>query len=109
MTPDDDRLEAFYVLEDRDVRQVDADAHAAFWGREDPGRVGLDFAGEVEISTVFLPRPAVDNARGKPLLFETSLFGPAGFIGVVGRYASWAEAAAGHRRIDDEFRRGKPH
>lgn len=109
MKPGGVASDAFYVLVGQDVREVDAAAHADFWGREDPGRIGLDFAGEVEISTVFLPRPAVDPVRGEPLLFETSLFGSAGFIGVVGRYASWAEAAAGHQRINKELRRGKPH
>lgn len=101
--------ETFYVLDGRTVRQADEDAHTAFWSREDPGRVGLDFAGEVEISTVFLPRPAVETLLGRPLLFETSLFGPTGFIGVVGRYATWSEASAGHRRIDEELRGGKVH
>jgi hypothetical protein len=99
----------FYILVEQELRAVDEAVHAAFWGNEDPGRVALSFTGKVEISTVFLSRPVYDRRSRRQLLFETSLFGPEGFLGVADRYGTWLEAKAGHRRIEEELRRSKPH
>jgi hypothetical protein len=96
-----------YVLIDRLVRAVEPEVHEAFWQSEDPGRVGLDLIGDVEVSTVFLPRPAGRDAKGAPLLFETALFGPSGHIGVLRRYATWGDALRGHQAVVEELRRAR--
>lgn len=97
----------FYVLAGKAVVSVDAQTHAAFWAGEDPGRVGLDEIGDVEVSTVFLTRPAGFDPGGAPLLFETSLFGSRGAIGVLRRYVDWSTARAGHVAAVSELQRSK--
>lgn len=73
------------------------------WGRwhyDNPEacRVGSDRTGHYWVSTVFL---AIDHnyGSGDPVLFETMVFYDDGMLGVMERYCTWAEAAAGHERI----------
>jgi hypothetical protein len=61
-------------------------------------RVGDDRRDNYRVSTVFL---ALDHCwgSGDPVLFETMVFFDDGELGVMERYCTWAEAAAGHERI----------
>lgn len=76
------------------------------WGRwleKADRKVAVDFVGadddenQVRISTVFL---GLDHSfgEGPPLLFETMVFGGA-LDGEQGRYTTWEEAEAGHRKM----------
>jgi hypothetical protein len=96
-----------YVLIDQVVHPAAPEDYDAFWQAEDPGRIGLDVINDIEVSTVFLARPAGHDPSGAPLLFETALFGAGGHIGVLRRYAHWQEASLGHRAVVDELRRAK--
>ena len=71
------------------------------WFLEAERHVALTQVAEgIEVSTVFL---GLDHGFGRseaPLLFETMTFGLAGEPGeVYWRYATWAEAEAGHRAM----------
>lgn len=62
--------------------------------------VGLDYIGEVKISTVFLGRNAQIFPEHKPLLFETMVFGLIDDeIDLQCRYSTWEEALKGHQAI----------
>jgi hypothetical protein len=72
------------------------------WGRlfdETPGgrAVGKDTIGDVFVSTVFL---GMDHGYGEgpPILFETMVF-RGEMDQYQWRYATWAEAEAGHARV----------
>ena len=60
---------------------------------------------DAEVSTVFL---SLDHnwRGGQPILFETMIFG-GDFDGWQDRYHTWAEAAAGHRRVVAALRAGR--
>lgn len=68
-------------------------------------RVGWDEVDGVKISTVFL---GLDHGfgMGPPQWFETMVFGGA-CAGDCERYATWDEAAAGHRDTVDAIRAGR--
>lgn len=74
----------------------------AEWSRlmtiTDYRRVALDQVGTLDISTVWL---GLDHGFGtkKPLIFETMVFGGTDDQQICERYASEAEALAGHREI----------
>ena len=57
------------------------------------------------ISTVFLGLDHNHSGVGDPLLFETMIFLPDKTIGAIARYCTWAEAVAGHERIDSMLAR----
>lgn len=74
-------------------------AHAFALLRFEQRTVGRDQVGDVLVSTVFL---GVDHSFdpleiGPPILFETMTFGSQNEV--VGRYATWDEARAGHEAI----------
>lgn len=93
---------------DRDGRPLTLHEWAA--GFEDPEykRVDEDDVGGVRVSTVWL---GLDHGHGagRPLIFETMVFGGVG-DGDVWRYATEAEALAGHVRVVRRERRraGEP-
>lgn len=66
-------------------------------GDPDPNRVERTTVGEWEISTVFL---GIDHGFGvgKPVLWETMIFGPEPLTDWCERYTSKADALAGHAR-----------
>jgi hypothetical protein len=75
-------------------------------GTEDLCRVAGDFAdvaGEIWVSTVFLGIDHNWSMHGPPLLFETMAF-IGGESTTCRRYATWAEAEAGHAIILQEGR-----
>ncbi len=70
-------------------------------GFEKHRRIGLDFVGSAEVSTVFLPN---DHSFGgsTPILFETMVFGGAEVEGLDQfqmRYSTEAEARETHAKI----------
>lgn len=89
------------------------------WGRLreslDYFRIGLDRVGDVEVSTVWIGVDHGHDPSGPPIIFETMVFGldTQNFDGSGGerriggethRYATAAEARAGHDRIVAELR-----
>ena len=60
-------------------------------------RIAHDIIGGVRISTVFLGLNH-NYGKGKPLLFETMVFGGE-YDGDMERYSTWEEAEAGHRKM----------
>lgn len=72
----------------------------------DSRRVALDSAGDIEISTVFL---GLDHSfgEGRPLLFETMIFGLPDGEEYQHRYSTWDEAVRGHAEalaiVKDKF------
>jgi hypothetical protein len=62
-------------------------------------RVALSQHGYLTISTVWLGWPEGTNADGEPLIFETALDDGDGIYIPTARYATEAEALAGHARI----------
>lgn len=76
---------------------------------EDYKRVGLQrFEGGVSVSTVWL---GINHnfSHGKPLIFETMIFGPDGYPydEACQRYATEAEAIMGHRRTVYDVEHGQ--
>jgi len=87
----------YYILEGKKVVGVD---DVLVWGKMFNSRedriVKKTKIGDVEVSTVFL---GIDHSFGvgKPLLFETMIFG-GGNDGYQERYETWRQAEAGHRK-----------
>jgi hypothetical protein len=86
-----------YILDGHEPLAVDLMTWARWFDSDDQRRVGstvLD--GEAHVSTVFLGLDHAFGVGGPPILFETMIFGgPHG--GYCERYATWAEAEAGHQ------------
>lgn len=94
-------LRRLYVLDaENQPRHPVSFAEWAAFVRSDRRRVALDKVGAAEISTVFLT-----DSHGPLLeLFETAVFRPHRATWVVGHYATWTEAQAGHQRIKSILR-----
>ena len=98
----------FYILDDehRLIEEPDFMAWArwTFGENQDKRFIALDRIGDITVSTIFL------GAQSKSFgshhrLFETLLTSNAGRPGDIQRkYATWAEAEAGHRAIVNELR-----
>lgn len=91
----------YWVLDDarRPVQASSADWVAMKMDFEARCRVASTHVGDAHVSTVFL---GIDHNHARivhpelpPLLFETMVFAP-GVADVIDRYATWAEAEAGH-------------
>ena len=61
-------------------------------------RVGNYIKGKVIVSTVFLGIDHNFSNQGKPILFETMVFGGE-FDGEQERYCTWEEAEKGHKEM----------
>ena len=97
----------FYILDDehRLIEEPDFMAWArwTFGENEDKRFVALDRIRDITVSTIFLG--AASKSFRSPLLFETLLTSNAGRPGDIQRkYATWAEAEAGHRAIVNNLR-----
>lgn len=69
--------------------------------------VGQEQVGDVGVSTVWLGWSEGNDALGRPLIFETMLFPlEVDQPREAGRYATEAEAEAGHRRVVELMRSG---
>lgn len=78
---------------------IDTIAWANWMIDETPRRVGLDIdpVKQVAVSTVFLGlNPSVFNIFGKPMLFQTAIFGGP-HQGEVKHYYYWEDAEEGHK------------
>lgn len=89
----------YFILEGREPVPVDVYTWAEWFEYADR-RVALDYIyrGQEklsELSTVFLGINHQFHPGGPPLLFETLQDG----YKVVDRYATWAEALAGHQKV----------
>lgn len=82
-----------YILDGQTVVPADLMTWARWFEKADR-HVAHDVTGEASVSTVFL---GLDHAwgGGPPQLFETMVFGGP-LDGEQERYATWAEAEAGH-------------
>lgn len=61
--------------------------------------------GDIEISTVFLGLDHRFSGDGKPLLFETMVFGGE-HDGEMDRYSTWEQAEKGHQKIVEKVKGG---
>jgi hypothetical protein len=76
----------------------------ARWMEDADRHVKLSIQGDVRVSTVFLGLDHNFSDHGPPLLFETMAFVGHDDVGQE-RYATWAEAEAGHaRRVAEVFK-----
>ena len=80
-----------------------------WWEGPDRRRVAADTVGEQWVSTVFT-RWDQRVGPGHPLMFETMVFPAADpwLDEYCARYATWAEALAGHERVVAHLQAGKP-
>lgn len=99
-----------YLLQGhRPVREPDILKWAAWWEtaqrRVARERLTLPDGTEAEVSTVFL---GIDHGfGGRPLLFETMVFGLKEDAQPCWRYATWLEAEAGHVAVCAALRLGE--
>lgn len=85
-----------YILDGKTIVSCDLLTWARWFERGDR-TVALTNAGAVRVSTVFLGMNH-QFGEGPPLLFETMVFGGERDERVE-RYATWAEAEAGHEKM----------
>lgn len=97
------RLEHCYVLGGEDghtpIPEGDIDKVGMFFADIDKRRIAETEVGPCRVSTVFLCFDHNFSLRGRPVLFETMIFGAAGDDQYTRRYRTWDEAARGHARI----------
>ena len=75
-----------------------------FMENKDARRVALtEIAKDIEVSTVFLGLDHNFRGEGRPLLFETMVFGGS-MNGSMRRYENWIEAEQGHQEMVDKVR-----
>lgn len=88
-----------YILVDRQPVQVDDYMEFIYWRMQNEAsmRVEYTYCGPYEVSTVFLGL-AHGYHNGRPVVFETLVFGPTG-PDYGSRYCTWDEAVAGHARF----------
>ena len=68
------------------------------WLEKANHRVGLNWVGEIRISTVFLGIDHDFRFKGDPLLFDTRIHGSEKFENFQERYSTWEEAEKGHQQ-----------
>ncbi len=87
-----------YILEDKIPKVVDDVLEWGKWFETADRHVAKTvLPNGVEVSTVFL---GLDHSfsGGKPILFETMIFGGEHDDGYQERYSTWEEAEAGHKQ-----------
>lgn len=84
-----------YILKDKRIVPVDLMTWATWFETADR-HIGNDSIGDIRVSTVFL---GIDQnlGVGKPLLFETMIFGGK-HDDYQERYSTYKEAVAGHKK-----------
>lgn len=93
-----------YVLDGQTPVPCDDMMEWARWMQTGDRRVAETMVGEVRVSTVFL---GLDHGfAGRRLLFETMIFSGE-HNQDCWRYATWAEAEAGHRSVVESLGRGE--
>jgi len=97
-------IEHMVLDADHNVVPADLLTWARWFEDGDARRVALDTIGEARVSTVFL---GIDHSfGGPPLWFETMVFGGPHDQATF-RYATWAEAEAGHAQVVEAIREGR--
>ena len=71
----------------------------AWWIETAERRVAENRVGTYRVSTVFLGLNHNWLPAGKPILFETMVFGPGSLNGETVRYETWEQAKAGHAKM----------
>jgi len=89
----------FYILEGEQAKPVPMMVHMDWMIAHPDRHVALDNINGLQLSTVFLGIDHGYSVAGPPILFETMLFGKKGEPLEVQRYATWAEAQAGHAAL----------
>jgi len=92
-----------YILDGHETKEVDLMTWAR-WFEKANRRVAEDTIMGSRISTVFLGLNYNWEENGKPLLFETLIFGGK-LDGEMERYATWDEAETGHKATVKRVRR----
>jgi hypothetical protein len=98
----------YYILKGKETIPVDIKTYleyqqkAFYENKEANTHVGDDTKHGVRVSTVFLGVNANILKKGKPLLFETMIFGGIR-NGERHRYSTWEEAENGHKKIIKEI------
>ena len=89
-------MNRYYILKDKKVIPVNDVLEWAKMFEKKDRRVAEDNIGEVRISTVFL---GLNHrfGKGKPLIFETMVFGNCIFDNYQERYSTYEEAEKGHK------------
>lgn len=88
----------YYILDEKqNPVQVDVIAWAKWWRKNDR-RVAVDTVGNVRISTVFLGSDHSFRDVGRPIIFETMVFG-GGLDQECERTSTWNEAEVVHERM----------
>ena len=97
-------MKLYYILDGHTPVPCDDPMEFARWFEEADRQVGDDEVDGHRVSTVFL---GINHAftPGPPILFETMIFPESE---LVGRYSTWDDAEAGHRRAVEDLRR-RPH
>src|SRR3954466_3553268 len=97
--PRDRKMEmGLYVLDDAGKPQPETNiSRWARWRAEVDPRIGLEYVGDVRVSTVFLGVDHRHLGKGPPILWETMIFGGRHHH-YVERYTSRTDALAGHER-----------
>jgi hypothetical protein len=93
-----------YKLEGHEVIPVDDLLEWAHWFETAKRHVAYnEIDGNVQVSTVFLGLDHSFGGLGRPVLFETMVFGGP-LNGEQERYCTWDEAEAGHKAILEKVR-----
>jgi hypothetical protein len=88
---------AHFILVGREPVEVDFETWAIWYGDLDNRQVKYTQQGDVWVSTIFMGLDHNFGNRGPMILFETMAFIGSAAAGQE-RYATWAEAEAGHAR-----------
>ena len=99
-------MSEYYILDDNNNPIPSTDVAAWVWkeANRDRMRVGKTLVGNAEVSTVFM---TLDHGwNGELEVFETMIFG-GDRDGECYRYATWADAKAGHDRVVLELTGGE--
>src|SRR5215831_8628601 len=97
-----------YILDENGEPVPEYDLHVwSKWFEEHDRRVALDMVNGYRVSTVFLSIDHNFGVEGKPILWETMIFGGSdGDECYCERYSSLHDAQEGHKRIVEKLQSG---
>lgn len=88
----------YYILEGKEPRKATFEEYVNYYRQPNSRRVAEDTVRGAYISTVFLALDHRFMSEGKPILFETMIFGDKKYEDYQERYCTWDEAIEGHKR-----------
>ena len=98
-------MSRYYVLDGREPVETCSARSWSEWMEAKPDRrVARSEVGDIAISTVFLGLDHACDDCGPPQIFETCWFNTPDTDDHIERYATWAEAEAGHARAVERAR-----